>query len=364
MKGAKCCARRADSASADRDDWRRSSIWTWRFIVPAILALIFLPGCMAPRRITVIDAWTYEMKSFPPGGDTWYTSWLPTGRQSDSILYIVQAGPQLEIVHRDLSGRVLSRRAIPFFDPFLSYLHALSPDETLFAYYRGKSDELWLYDVRTGEDRVLLRNVYLSSFQSRLFWMSDRELIAIEAKSPHPEKAGAEILKMDVSTRTVVGRLTVVEGGDIAFYAPRKILALAPFEPGAGIAIIDLENMKVVGEVSNPTPHMTGDPAWNADGSRLLFRGGDDWLTEYSMRERTVRRVLGMPGNEVCYFVGYVNDETCAYQCDDPKGKKSAHLDFVNLATGQVTKSLRAPFNGRTGVIANGEKLVSWTGYR
>jgi hypothetical protein len=335
-----------------------------RFLLLALLALVVLPGCMAPRRIAVIDARTYEMKSFAPGGDTWYSSWLPGGRQSDFILYLVQSGSQLEIMKRDLTGQILSRRPVPLFDPFLVYLHALSPDEKRFAYYRGKADELWLYDMDTREDRLLLRNVYLSSFQSRLFWMSDHELIAIEAKSPQADKAGAEVLKIDVATRAVVGRLPVEEGGDVAFHSGRKLLALAPCEWGAGMVLIDLDKLKVTGTIANPTAHMMGDPAWNAEGTRLLFRGGDDWLTEYSLADRKARRVFGLPNNEVCYFVGYVNDETCAYQAADPKRPKSEHLDFVDLATGRVIRSLRAPFNGRTGVIADGAKLVSWTGYR
>jgi hypothetical protein len=364
MKGAKYRRCREHSASANSDDASRSSARTWRFIVPALLALALLPGCMAPRRMAIIDARTYEMKSFPPGGDTWYTSWLPTGRKSQSVLYIVQSGNRLEIVKRDLQGHVISRRPIPFFDPFLSYLHALSPDENEFAYYRGKSDELWLYDLRTGEDRVLLRNVCLSSLRSKLFWISDGELAAIEVKSSPSGIEAAEIQKIDVTNRTVVGRLAVVAGGDVAFHPQRNLLALAPFAPGAAIHLIDLKKMKVVVDIPNPTQHSVSDLAWNSDGSRLAFRGGDKCLNEYSLQQRTVRRLVQIPDNEVCCFVGYVNGEICAYQSDNPERRKSAHLDFVEVATGRVVQSLRAPFNGRTGVIADGGKLVSWTGYR
>jgi hypothetical protein len=342
----------------------RCAVGFRRLLVLAGLALVFLPGCMAPRRLAIIDARTYEMKSFPPGGDTWYTSWLPTGRQSDSVLYIVQTGPQLEIVKRDLAGHVVSRRAIPFFDPFMSYLHALSPEENGFAYYRGKSDELWLYDLRTGEDRLLLRNVRLSSFKSRLFWISDRELAAIEVKSSPSGREEAEILKIDVASGSVSGRLAVVAGGDVAFFPPRNLLALAPVAPGEAVRIIDLKKLRLVDSISNSTPYSVSNLAWNPDGSRLAFRGGDKCLSEYSLQQRTVRRLVQIPENEICYFVGYVNREICACQSDDPERRKSAHLDFIEVATGRVVKSLRAPFNGRTGVIADGAKVVSWTGYR
>ena len=364
MKGAKHRRCREDSASANPDDASHCSARTWRFIVPALLALALLPGCMAPRRIAIIDARTYEMKLFSPGGDSWYRSWLPTGRKSESVLYIVQSGNRLEIVKRDLLGHVISRRPIPFFDPFMSCLHALSPDENEFAYYRGKSDELWVYDLRTGEDRILLRNVRLSSLRSKMFWISDEELAAIEVKSSPSGIETAEILKIDATNRTVIGRLTVVAAGDIAFHPQRNLLALAPFAPGAAIHLIDLKKMKVVADIPNPTQHSISDLAWNPDGSRLAFRGGDKCLNEYSLQQRTVRRLVQIPDNEVCYFVGYVNGEICAYQSEDPEGRKSAHLDFIEVGTGRVVQSLRAPFNGRTGVIADGEKLVSWIGYR
>jgi hypothetical protein len=290
--------------------------------------------------------------------------------ENDSILSLAEAKGQLEIVRHDLNGRIVSRRPIPCFDRFLVCPHALSPDEKWFAYYTDDRTNLFLYDMDARVERLLKPDIKpMKLGGDSLFWISSHEIVAVTMMgSQKPDAEGLAILKMDARTGEITGRIPfpASDYGHAAVHAKRKRLALAPFEWYAGISIFDLETMTLEQVIPNPNRGMILDLAWNSDGSRLVFRGGDEWLTVYSVQEGSVRRVVKLPDREVCYFIGFINENTCAYLSQDvsPKSRRQPHLDFVDLATARLIKSMRMDFNGGVRVIRNGESMVCWTGYR
>src|SRR5690349_3668691 len=83
----------------------------WSIWVMSLGLTIFM-GCMAPRGITIIDTATYTMKSFPPPGDTWYTTAVDVDRHCESVLSIAESGNQIEIIKQDTNGQILSRRPV------------------------------------------------------------------------------------------------------------------------------------------------------------------------------------------------------------------------------------------------------------
>jgi len=338
---------------------------TWRWGLALIC--VMLVGCLAPRRITVIDTATYELKSFPPQGDTWYTRPLSMDREGDSILYLAESKGHLEIVKHDLNGRIVSQQPIPCFDRFLVFSHALSPDERCFAYYTSDRTNLFLYDMDSHAERLLKANIEpMRLGGDSLFWISDHEIVAVVDSKPD---RGLAILKLDARTGKITGRIPfpVSDHGNVAVHAKRKLLAVAAFEWYAGVSVFDLETMTLVREIPNPNKKSILRLAWDTSGNHLVFRGGDEWLSVCSIEDGNTRRVIKMPDNEVCYFIGFINENTCAYLSHGVPAKskqREPHLDFVDLGTGRLIKSISAAFNGGVFVICNGESLVCWTGYR
>ena len=299
------------------------------------MLLVLLSGCYPQAGIKLLHLQPNKSVFFS-GNTCYWDEIVPTPIDSKFIYFIYRKGDYLTLDKRDLSGVRLKDHQIPLFSVYYGATpHALSQDESKLVYFKDNTSSIYLYDLLTKSESLLCGNLVYNKYTIEgIFWMNNNTVIIL---LDDISTETGEVIRIDVSTKKITGKLEHVHPMDFSFSPANMLLAVAPMMRGWGIIIVDLEKMIAIEEIPNSNQRSwMNEPAWNQEGTKLAYVDTNNILSIYDMKSKRSTTVKQIPKDNVVYFVAYLNENTCVIRHGLPGGKNK--LYFIDLNTKRDTR--------------------------
>jgi hypothetical protein len=301
------------------------------------LIVCFLLGCTSQPGIKVCNL--KNNKSFVFSGKSgFYDEIVPMSMDSNFVYSIYKQDKHLQLVKRDLKGAILKQHSIPLFSEWYGATpYALCPDENKFVYYKDNTRDIYLYNLSTKSESVLLKEIASSQFAIKgIFWMDSDILIVVLDDDEAIGRTSGGILKFKISTNAALGMLRIEDPLDYSFSPASMLLAVTQMARGSGLTIIDLHHLSIVSEIQNSDKiTWMNKPAWDRSGMKLIYADGFGVLRLYNTKDKSVVDLLTLPKGAVAYFTGLPGDNVFAVKYGQPGGKSALYL--MDMNTQKVT---------------------------
>jgi hypothetical protein len=103
-------------------------------------------------------------------------------------------------------------------------------------------------------------------------------------------------------------------------------------------------------------------PAWRQDELELAYIDNDDWLCIFTLTDKKTRRIMKIPKDHACYFVGYPRKNLLLVESGSVKVAKKG-LYLVDPVSGSVIKKILVENCAAHLIIAGGNVLAYVMGY-
>jgi hypothetical protein len=331
-------------------------------------ALMLLTGCMQYRSLMIIDAITLKSQSYQYHR---FNSLFISTPTSDDFFVLSPASTCYNLYRCGSKANIIHTDKIPFYTRWPDAIPpAINSFDDKVVFWREESRELCIYDIASGKEDVLAKNISEdSSHLNSIIWINNTNLLVVVEdthkllpdRDVETVKIG-RVLKINTTNKCIESELNVKDPMACAISPNGRLLAIARMIRGKGIVIIDTETMSLSDELPNTERYSwMKEPSWSTDSTKLAYLDAYSNLSIYDTITKSSTIIYSIPKEQICYFVGMPAKDivACSY---GPSHGLYKTLILIDIPSKKIKFSIKKQFNGSAYVFA-GNHIVCEIGY-
>ena len=296
-----------------------------------LIGILLICGCATARvnhtvGLRILDLETNVEKMIPSDG---YREVLIDHPYTQSgFLTLTRKGSKLLLRHRDEEGRVIEETELPLLTSGYAGRNwmDISSDKSAIVYFDGKSHNLIIRSLRTGEERQLLLDIASSSIAIEVLkWLNDSEILLLINDINKHDRYLMMKINIENDQQSILRQPFYSNSNDISLSFDRRSLAVVEELPmwSYQLIILDVSKMKTLKVVPKVFSQMSVvSVCWLKNGRDLAFSDTSNSLYIYHLKTDTIEYLQGLSRGGG-FIVGEVNNLLVIRESEGDPGSRS-----------------------------------------